>query len=117
MSEQTISLPCLKKRYTYYNNILKNKGSLTESQQKVFEHVKQQLGDNIPKTRRSPLTDEERKESRRNYYQAHKEQIKEYSKQWNQKNRDKVAEYNKRCYDKKKTKRINVDDVVTELVE
>ena len=65
--------------------------------------MKEQLGnDNIPRSRHAKLSDEEKKENRRKYYENHKEQLKSYSKSWNQKNKDKVAEYNKKNYLKKK---------------
>lgn len=103
MSDKALS--SLKKRYSYYKKILDNKGELNESQKKVFDEVKEQLGDNLPKPRHGKLSDEEKKENRRKYYQEHKEVIKAYNAEWNKKNRDKVAAYNKACYERKKTKK------------
>lgn len=100
MSDKT--LISLKKRYSYYNKILSVKGELNENQKKAFDEVKAQLGDNLPKQRHGKLSDEEKKENRRKYYQEHKESIKSYSAEWNKKNRDKVAAYNKKSYERKK---------------
>ena len=99
MSE--INIQSLKKKYSYYNKILNDKG-LNDKQKKIYDDIINQLGDNIPKHRKSKLTDEERKANRKKYYESHKEQIKEYSTSWNKKNKDKVAAYNKASYQKKK---------------
>ena len=96
-----MDLKQVKKRYSYYNSILKRKGSLTEQQQKAFDELKTLIGDNIPRTRSGKLTDEERKAKRREYYQSHKEHIKSYSAEWSKNNPDKVAAYNKKKYEKK----------------
>lgn len=108
MSEASINIniTSLKKRYSYYKKILDTKGELNEAQKKAFDEVKAQLGeDNIPKPRHGKLSDEEKKENRRKYYQEHKEEIKNYSAEWNKKNRDKVAAYNKKSYELKKAKK------------
>ena len=105
MSEESINVSSLKKRYSYYKKIMDTKGELNEIQKKAFEEVKAQLGDNLPKPRRGKLSDEEKKENRRKYYQEHKESIKTYSAEWNKKNRDKVAAYNKASYERKKAKK------------
>lgn len=104
----------LKKRYSYYKKILDVKGELSETQQKTFNEIKEQLGDNIPKSRHSKLSDEEKKENRRKYYQEHKEEIKAHSAEWNKKNRDKVAAYNKASYERRKNK---VSTQMTEMEE
>ena len=109
------SISSLKKRYSYYNKIQNSKG-LNEAQQKKFDIIKQQLGDNIPKQRNHNISDEERKENRKKYYETHREHIKEYSRQWNQKNKNKVAEYNKKSYQKRKDKG-NVDELVKDIVD
>lgn len=106
MSENSNNnLASLKKRYSYYKKILDTKGELNETQKKIFDGIKEQLGDNIPKSRHGKLSDEEKKENRRKYYQEHKEEIKTYSAEWNKKNRDKVAAYNKASYERKKAKK------------
>ena len=109
--ESSINVSILKKRYSYYKRILDSKGELTDVQKRAFEEVKELLGDNIPKPRHSKLTDEERRENRRKYYQAHKEAIKNYSAEWNKKNRDKVAAYNKASYERKKAKKIENNEL------
>ena len=92
-----VSTALLKKRYGYYRKMLETKGTLSERQEKAFNQLKLQLGEeNIPKTRRSKLTEEERENYKKKYYQDHREQIVEYNKQWNKKNREKVAEYKRK---------------------
>ena len=117
MSEASINVSSLKKRYSYYKKIMDTKGNLNEIQKKAFDEVKEQLGDNIPKPRRGKLSDEEKKENRRKYYQEHKESIKNYSAEWNKKNRDKVAAYNKASYERKKAKKSEKTNDKIELKE
>ena len=118
MSEASINIGSLKKRYSYYRKILDTKGELNEVQKKAFDEVKAQLGkDNIPKQRHDKLSDEEKKENRRKYYQEHKESIKTYSAEWNKKNRDKVAAYNKASYERKKAKKSEKSEKTSEKIE
>lgn len=105
-----VSTALLKKRYGYYRKILETKGTLSERQEKTFNQLKLQLGEgNIPKTRRSKLTEEERENYKKKYYQDHREQIVEYNKQWNKKNREKVAEYKRKSNAEKVSRQMKSD--------
>ena len=106
----------LKKRYSYYKCIEKKKGSLNERQQKKLDEIVKELGDDLPKTRDSAMSDDERKKSRHEYYQKHRDEIIEYNKQWNRNNKDKVSEYNKRSYQKRKSSKIDNDQQVNEII-
>lgn len=98
-----MSITNLKKRYSYYKRLEETNGSLKEKQQIAFDAIKEQLGDDLPKERKTTkMTEEEKKAKRREYYLNHKEQIVNYAKTWNKNNKEKVSVYNKKAYQKKK---------------
>lgn len=129
MSEEvktkTMSMTNLKKKYSYYKRIEETKGALKPKQQKAFDLVKEQLGNDLPKERkRAKSTEDEKKAKRREYYLNHKEQIINYAKTWNKNNKDKVSGYNKKAYEKKKnmaksneSHETTIDEIINEIVE
>lgn len=118
-----MSIANLKKRYSYYKRLEETNGSLKEKQQIAFNAIKEQLGDDLPKERKTTkMTEEEKKAKRREYYLNHKEQIVNYAKTWNKNNKEKVSVYNKKAYQKKKAeglkpevKQNNIEEVINEL--
>lgn len=113
-----MSVTNLKKRYSYYKRLEETKGSLKEKQQIAFDAIKEQLGDDLPKERKTTkMTEEEKKAKRREYYLNHKEQIVNYAKTWNKNNKEKVSVYNKKAYQKKKAMTSkSADDSIEEVI-